>query len=173
MAISDAAVKAKTGKEWKSWFSLLDRAGAARMDHAAIAALLRERFGCPPWWSQMVANAYEQARGLRKKHQMPDGYQVGASKTFGFPVRKLYSAFTEREIRSGWLKGDRLEITTATKDKSIRARWGETRIDVNFYPKEGKTQVSLGHNKIKSAAEAAKMKRFWKDAFLRLGRLIS
>ncbi len=96
MAISDAAVKAKTGKGWKAWFSVLDKAGAMKKTHTQNAELLRSGFGCPPWWSQMVANTYEQARGLRKKHEMPDGYQVGSSRTFSVPLSTLYAAFETR-----------------------------------------------------------------------------
>ena len=29
--MSDEAVKAKTGKSWKEWFALLDKAGAKKM----------------------------------------------------------------------------------------------------------------------------------------------
>jgi hypothetical protein len=35
--MSDAAVKARTGKDWPTWFRLLDRAGAARLEHKAAA----------------------------------------------------------------------------------------------------------------------------------------
>lgn len=31
--MSDKAVKAKTGKDWRQWFSILDKAGAAKMSH--------------------------------------------------------------------------------------------------------------------------------------------
>jgi uncharacterized protein YndB with AHSA1/START domain len=169
MGISDNAVKAKTGKDWKEWFSLLDKSGAKKMNHKEIAALLYDKFKCPGWWSQMVSNTYEQARGLRKKHEMPDGYQIGASKTFSVSTSKLYSAFEDKAIRSRWLKGDRMEMTTARKNKSIRAKWGLTRIDINFYQKgEGKSQVAVGHSKLPDEKTAEKMKAYWKSAFGRL-----
>ncbi len=31
--MSDAAVQAKTGKNWRQWFEILDAAGARKMDH--------------------------------------------------------------------------------------------------------------------------------------------
>ena len=40
--MTDAAIKARTGKDWAGWFSALDKAGAARLDHKAIAKLARE-----------------------------------------------------------------------------------------------------------------------------------
>ncbi|HSB47762.1 MAG TPA: DUF4287 domain-containing protein [Candidatus Bilamarchaeum sp.] len=172
MAISDEAVKAKTGKNWKAWFSTLDKAGARKMKHSEIAALLYDKHNCPPWWSQMVANTYEQARGMRKKHEMPDGYQIGASKTLSVPASKLYSAFEDRKIRAKWLRGDRMGITTARKNKSIRAKWGDMRIDINFYPKGNKVQVALGHNKIPSEKEAVKLKAYWKKSLAALAAFL-
>jgi hypothetical protein len=31
--MSDEAVKAKTGKTWKEWFAILDKAGASELSH--------------------------------------------------------------------------------------------------------------------------------------------
>jgi hypothetical protein len=172
--ISDEAVKAKTGKGWKEWFSLLDKAGARKMNHTGIAAYLYEKRRCSGWWSQTVANRYEQARGLRKKHQMPDGYQIGASRTLPVPLSILYNAFGNERIRRVWLAGDKMEVTTARKNKSIRGKWGNTRIDLNFYQKsEGKSQVSVGQNKIPNAKEAGRMKAYWKKALDALARLLA
>ena len=50
--MSDAAVQAKTGKTWKEWFAILDRAGARKMAHKEIAAYLYRELQVPAWWSQ-------------------------------------------------------------------------------------------------------------------------
>jgi hypothetical protein len=34
--MSDEAVKSKTGKTWKEWFAILDKAGASKMSHQEI-----------------------------------------------------------------------------------------------------------------------------------------
>ena len=59
--MSDAAVKAKTGKTWSEWFVVLDKAGAKKMDHKEIVAYVSERYEVESWWWQMVAVTYEQA----------------------------------------------------------------------------------------------------------------
>ena len=51
--MSDAAVKAKTGKDWAGWFAVLDRAGAASFDHKGIVALLSDTHDVPAWWRQI------------------------------------------------------------------------------------------------------------------------
>ena len=69
--MSDEAVKAKTGKNWKEWFAILDRSGANKMGHQEIVKCLNTKHDIGPWWQQMVTVTYEQARGLREKHQKP------------------------------------------------------------------------------------------------------
>lgn len=61
--ISDAAVAEKTGKNWAEWFALLDCAGATQMTHQQIVAHLREEYGAPGWWVQMITAGYEQECG--------------------------------------------------------------------------------------------------------------
>ena len=70
-SVSTEAVRDNTGRGWQQWFEILYAAGAKGMNHTEIAGYLRREHQVSPWWSQMVANDYEQDRGLREKHQMP------------------------------------------------------------------------------------------------------
>jgi hypothetical protein len=87
--MSDAVVKEKTGKDWRQWFMILDKAGAIKMSHKEIVECLYDRRRVPGWWSQMITVTYELERGLRKKHERPDGYSVSASRTFEVPISVL------------------------------------------------------------------------------------
>lgn len=40
-------------------------------------AILNEDGGMSDWWCQMVAVAYERARGLRENHEKPGGWPSG------------------------------------------------------------------------------------------------
>lgn len=164
--ISTEAVRAKTGKGWAEWIAILDEAGAKEMAHKDIAIYLSQKQGVPDWWSQMVTVGYEQARGLRGKHQKPEGYQISRSKTMAAPAAQLYAAWADKRKRARWLK-DALTIRTATPDKSLRILWGDgqTSLDVSFYPKgEGKCQVVVQHSKIVNAKAAEKLKVYWAEA---------
>jgi hypothetical protein len=164
---SDEAVKAKTGKVWAEWFQILDRAEARKMAHTEIASYLHDECGVPGWWTQMVANQYEQAHGMRSARQSTDGkFAAGVSRTLEVPLAKLYSAWTHGGTRRRWLKDDRMEITTATKNKSIRAKWDDaTRVSVMFYAKgAAKSQVVVEHLKLENAAESRRSKKFWAEA---------
>jgi activator of Hsp90 ATPase-like protein len=169
--MSDAAVQAKTGKTWKEWFAILDKAGARKMGHPEIAEYLGTRQGVGPWWQQMVAVTYEQARGLREKHQKPDGFQISVSRTLGVPLAKLYKAFANEKSRQAWLAENGLVVRTATASKSMRVTWndGKTSLEINFYSKgDGKSQVVIQHSKLPNAKASAKMKAYWAKALDRL-----
>jgi hypothetical protein len=172
---SDAAVKARTGRVWAEWFAILDKAGAKEWPHKNIAAYLRDKRKVPGWWSQMVAVGYEHERGLRAKFQNCNGdFAANSSKTFVAPVAKLYQAWTDEKCRNRWLPDADIEITTATKGKSLRAKWGgDTRLSVYFYPSgTEKAQVVVDHMKLTSSKESTKMKAYWFNALNHLDLLL-
>ena len=173
--MSDAAVQAKTGKTWAAWLAILDKAGARKWSHQEIVAYLRKRHGVGSWWQQMVTVGYEQARGLREKHQTPEGYAVSASATIAAPVGTLFRAWHAAAVRRRWLAHPTLTIRKASRNKSLRITWGDgkTHVDVYFYPKgAGKTQVNAQHRKLADAKHAAKMKSYWKEQLGRLKALV-
>ena len=162
--IGDDAVKAKTGKVWDDWFTILDKAGAKKMTHTEIATHLYDKCGVPGWWCQMVAVGYERARGLRGKYETPAGYSISRSKTIAVSVKTLYNAWKNAKVRAGWLRENKVEIRKATPGKSMRLTWkdGKTLLSVNFYPRsEGKSQIVVEHNKLATATEAKKMQTYW------------
>lgn len=174
-SISDSAVQSATGKTWDEWFAVLDAAGAASLDHQSIVKFLREQHEIGDWWQQMVTVTYEQARGLRDKHQKPEGYQIGGSKTIAVPAERLYAAWADEDARARWLPDPALSITKMTPNKSLRAVWvdGASRLDVDFYAKgEGKSQVAVQHSKLADAEAAARMKDYWAEALNRLKVLL-
>jgi len=173
--ISSEAVAAKTGKTWEQWIATLDKAGAKKMTHKEIVAYLHDEHGVGDWWQQMVTVGYEQARGLRARHQTPDGYEASVSKTLAVPISTLYQAWADEAIRVRWLKRKSLAVRKATPSKSVRLTWGsgKSNVDVQFYARgDAKSQVTLQHNKLASADDVAKMKAFWGKALEALVKLL-
>ena len=169
--MSDEAVKAKTGKTWKEWFTILDEAGARKMTHQEIVKYINTRHGVGPWWQQMVTVTYEQHSGLRQQHEKPGGYEISASRTLGVPLAKLYRAFANEKARLQWLPEDGLVVRKVTVNKSMRVTWvdDKTSLSIDFYPKgEDKSQVAVQHSKLPDAKSAAKMKAYWGKALDRL-----
>jgi hypothetical protein len=169
-SMSDAAVAAKTGKTWPQWFAALDKAGARKMEHRAIATLLYEKHKVPGWWAQMVTVEYERARGMRDVHQTTQGYVANVSRTFDAPVAQLFRAWTDAAARRRWLGNARLTITSATPGKYVHIKCGDgTRVDVGFNSR-GKTrcQMAVQHSKLGKARDVAAMKKYWGAALDRL-----
>lgn len=162
--MSNEAVKKKTGNTWPQWYTIIDKAGGKEMTHQQIVALLRAKHGVGSWWRQMVTVAYERERGKRTKHETPRGFQISATKTIAGPVRELYRAWKKPRGRAAWLGRNRMMIRRAAANKTLRMTWadGTSSVEVYFSPKgKNKTQVTVQHNKLSSAANASRMKKYW------------
>jgi uncharacterized protein YndB with AHSA1/START domain len=174
LKISSEAVKVKTGRTWAQWFALLDKARAQAKSHKDIVAVLSSKYDLGPWWRQMVAVAYEQAKGLRAKHEKPDGFEISRSKTIRAAVDDVYEAWGNARRRAQWLPGAKLTIRKATENKTLRVTWGDgSNLEVSLYRKgPAKTQISVQHGRLKSARAAVKQKAFWGEAFDLLAQLL-
>ncbi|MBL9214798.1 MAG: hypothetical protein JNG83_04905 [Opitutaceae bacterium] len=163
--ISSAAVKQATGKPWSHWLTVLDQAGAKKLSHREIARLLQSRHHLPDWWCQMVTVGYEQARGLRLKHQKRDGFEVSVTRTLAAPVDRVFAAWRDALLREHWLPRTPLTVRKATPHKSIRILWPDhTTLSVNFWPKGPlKCQVVPAHGRLPSPEAAEKMKAYWSE----------
>src|SRR5438046_7492413 len=134
--IGDEAVKAKTGQTWNEWFKILDAAGGKTMTHQKLVARLSRQHGIGPWWQQMIAVTYEQARGLREKHEKPGGYEISVSRTIDAPISIAFKAWTDERIRNKWLPAN-FTIRKQTTNKILRITWedGKTSVTVAFVSK--------------------------------------
>lgn len=91
--MSNAAVEKATGRTWAEWVAILDKAGAAKMDHGPITAIVAKH-DAGNWWTQMVTVGYERIRGLRGRGQRRSGaWEAAKNRTFNVPVETLFSAF--------------------------------------------------------------------------------
>ena len=171
LRVGDEAVRAKTGKTWHEWFEILSQASPRDTSHQDIVRLLNTRYGLNDWWSQMVANAFEQHMGMREQYQRPRDYEISVSKTFPVAVRVLYDSWFSEESRSRWLKGFVVQVTVSVRNRSIRAQWenGESRLSVDFHSKAvDKSEVVVQHMGLKSPEQAETTQFFWKSALERL-----
>jgi Domain of unknown function (DUF4287) len=166
LTVSDEVIRRRTGRGWEEWFDLLDDSGAIAKPHKEIARWLQSEHGLDGWSAQSVTVSYERARGRRAVGEHADGFAITASKTVAVPVDRLYDAFVDESLRERWLPDGRLRERTATKPKSARFDWddGETRVVVGFIAKgDAKSVVAIEHARLPDAAEADRMKAFWRE----------
>ena len=171
---SDAAVKAKTGRDWAAWFELLDRSGAQKLKHKQITELLTGKHAVPNWWSQMVTVEYERARGLRARHEKADGFSVSVSKTVATTLGNLYETTANGTKRSKWFPKGVFEPSSQTKGKYLRGAWNKTaRLEIGFYAKgPGKAQIALQVNKLPDQSSVDAELATWRAALAKLQTLL-
>ncbi len=172
--IGSEAVEKATGKGWRGWFGVLDKANATKLTHKEIAAILREKHNVSVWWSRQIAVGYERERGMRTLYQQPEGFEISKSKTLPVSPLKAFKAWNDKTARDKWL-GENIIIRKATPGKSMRITWADekTNVDVNFYDTgKGKCQVSVQHSRLSGAAQAERMKKYWAAALISLGNFL-
>jgi hypothetical protein len=174
-AMSNAAVKAKTGRDWYGWFQVLDKKQAHKLAHKDIATLLYGEHEVPGWWAQMVTVEYERARGLREKHEQTGGYSVAVSKTMPVAVDALYRAFSDAKLRAQWFPKGKVEPGKCTENKYWRGKWnGSARLEVGFYAKEGgKSQVAIQVSRLAKKSDVEKERAAWKKAVEKLAAVVA
>jgi hypothetical protein len=168
--MSDAAIKAKTGKDWAQWFAALDKAGAAKRDHAAIAELAAGKLGAGSWYGQMVAVCYERARGVRAVNQKCDGeFSVSVTRVMDVPLPRLFAVATE----GGWFPKGAFEETSRTRDKYWRGKWKKDgRLAIGFIAKGAKAQIAIDSGKLSGADVVEKERAAWKKALVKLEAML-
>jgi uncharacterized protein YndB with AHSA1/START domain len=175
MAMSDEAIRRRSGQGWEHWFDLIDDGDMGETSHRDIAEWLRSEHGVPGWDSQSITLSYERARGGRAVGQKADGFAITASKTVNVPVERLFDAFTDPDQRRRWLLDGELSERTSNRPKGVRYDWadGSTRVVVGFEPKgPEKSVVALEHQRLPDAEEAERMKGYWRERVAELKQLL-
>jgi hypothetical protein len=173
--MTDAGIKAKSGHGWDYWFAALDKAGATKLDHKGIVALLKAKFGIGAWWGQMIAVSYERARGIRAMNQKCDGeFSVSVTRVMPVGLAELFAAATDAKTRKAWFPPGAFEETSKTKDQYWRGKWKKDgRLEVGFYAKgPGKAQIALQSNKLSGSEAVEKERAAWKKAMAKLEDLV-
>jgi hypothetical protein len=164
--MADDKIKAKTGRDWSEWVSVLDAEGAATMTHRDISALVGDKYKVPDWWTQAVTVGYERIKGLRARGQRRDGsYEINKSRTFNVPVDELYEAWADAKQRKRWLTGGTVKVRTATAAKSMRLDWSEGGLLLLGFMSKGKEKsaVAVAHTKLPDKAIADRWKQYWSE----------
>jgi hypothetical protein len=172
---SDDKVEAATGRQWEAWFSILDRWGAQDQKHGETVALLMDDHDVPGWWAQAITMWYERARGMRLKHQQPDGFTIYASKTVAVPLDVLFDAFVNPRSRRRWLTDATMSRRTSQPGRTARFDWGDgsTRVSVSFVDKgPAKATVAVAHERLADPDEAEAAKAAWRERLANLKSLL-
>lgn len=172
--VGDEAVLRATGKDWKEWVRMLRAAGAAKMSHKEIAAMLHEAHGVSPWWSQTVTVGYERLTGRREKHEVVGGFQVSVTRTIAAPMAACERAWRDARGRGGWLP-EKITIRRSSTPGVVRFAWADgSDVEVRMTPKgEAKTQVAVQVRKLADAEAGARAKEMWAERIRGMAAAVS
>ncbi len=174
-SIGDDKVKAATGRGWMGWFIILNRMEATSLPHKEVAKRLKEQYGAPSWWCQMIAVEYERARGGRKKNERAGGtFAVNVTKVMPVGLARLFATAIDPKTRKSWFPPGAFEETSKTDSKYWRGKWKKTaKLEFGFYAKgDAKAQIALEIGKLASAEAVEKERAAWKKAMERLSKIV-
>lgn len=192
--LNDEACKAATGKTLTDWLAAIEaRPELHNKRRDAITWLYDEMGrGKDTWWSTTAWVEFQARKGVVQKDGRAEGYNICATKTIAAPLSSVYAAFTGADLNR-WLgdgavadadgsvsdsNGNKGTATRVRPDKDLRYKWqtagvdGETEVDVAFAEKNGKTGITLTHNRIQTRAESDGLRRAWGEAFDRLKAML-
>jgi uncharacterized protein YndB with AHSA1/START domain len=192
---SDQAVKDATGRDWSEWFSYLDDAGAAELNHPQIVKLLDERAAVESgWWRQTVANEFEKHIGRRVTGSTADAnFQVGVQKTLPVDRSAAWDLVTSREGVKAWLgtdapvptapgetvvsgDGHHYELKAISPGERMRFRRtdgasGEkSTVQLTLIPAKSGTSVHFHHEGLADGDERERMRDHWRSV---AGKILS
>jgi uncharacterized protein YndB with AHSA1/START domain len=175
MATMDG-VKRGTGRTRAQWFAALDAWGAPGRAYREISDWLMGEHDLSRWWAQKLIVEYEQERGLRSPGIRRDGtFEVGASKTVGAPVDRLFKAFVDPRQRKRWFPNHRMKLSVSDPSRSARFDWedGSSQVRAVFEDKgSSRSTVTVMHNRLKDARGAEKTKTMWRERLADLKTLL-
>lgn len=168
--VSDAAIREATGRDWSGWRVELD-AWAGSLGHRDIAKRLKDEYGLSPWWAQTVTGGWEVLTGRRETHEMPGGFQATASKTIAADAEVITAAFTEPAVFAGWGPQGKLAVSSSKPGRTVNGRWEAPaggRVSVHLASADGKTRITLSHEKLANATDCERLKTAWRAALATL-----
>ena len=171
--VGDEAVARRTGRSREEWHALLDAAGATGWEHKQIASWLVTEHDVDGWWAQGLTVGYEQARGMRRPGQRPDGtFEASASRTIARSVQDVFPHLADAGLRDAWLTGA-WEETGATPGKTVRLTADDGTRVLLAVTASGpeKVRVSAAHSRLPDAAALDRAKTFWRASLGELAKI--
>lgn len=194
--ISDAAVKAKTGKTLKAWFAELDQAGGLETGRRELVNAIYEAANKDTWWSVTLVVEYERAKGQKRRTASRRAIRSAPPRRSRRRSRRVFAAFGDAPQLDRWLgpktvldfkeggsfsngDGDRGTFKKILANKDIKLTWESeklapgTAVEVLFADKvKGKTGITLNHTRIQSRRDADRVREAWSAALEQLKTLL-
>ncbi len=186
---STESVKKATGKSWRQWVDILEKAGARVLTHQEIVKLLKTKYKLKPWWQQQVTCGYEENIGRRLPGRNGKGFfSATITKTMQFDQKTVWRCLTSSEGIQIWLNpmsdfafapknsfeiegGIFGEIRTMKAPTRVRMTWQDsdwdksTVLQIYVIPRsKGRAMLVFNHDNITTAAIKSSLRQRWRKA---------
>lgn len=163
--MSDDSLRAATSRGWEEWRDIIDAWPGHSEGHTAIAAYIRDDLGIDGWWAQTVTVGYERITGLRLPYQQPNGtFSAGKSRTVNADATTLRAMLLDDTDRTDLFPGFETEVRSRPASKVVRIAIGPgtAQIALDALP-DGRTRVSIVHERLPSFDEVEQWKTYWSE----------
>lgn len=163
--MSDEAIAEATGRGWDAWVELIEVDPVADQGHTAVAAWIQSAHGVDGWWAQAVTVGWERITGRRLPHQMADGtFTANKSRTLDIDADQLRSLLLDADGREALFPAHEPELRSRPDAKALRLGLGQGVAVIAIDPRgDGRTTVSVGHEKLPTLEDVELWKEFWAD----------
>lgn len=163
--LSDASIAEATGHGWDAWVELIEADPVAEQGHTAVAAWLQSAHGTDGWWAQAVTVGWERITGRRLPHQMADGtFTANKSRTLDLDVEQLRAMLLDPDGREALFPTHDAELRSRPDAKALRIGLEQGIAVIAMDPRgDGRTTVSIGHEKLPTLDDVELWKEFWAD----------
>ncbi|MBL8059782.1 MAG: SRPBCC domain-containing protein [Chthonomonas sp.] len=160
--VTDTECKAATGAtlaEWNQRLAQKPEFAGTRRD--ALHWIYEENKG-HIWWSVTIWVEWEASQGIVQKDGRPEGYNICVTKSVAKPIAEVYE-----RLKSIVGADSQSQLVRDREAKDLRYKWQTdgiatpTDVDIAFSEKNGKTGITLTHNRIQTRDEADGLRSAW------------
>lgn len=187
--VSSESVEKHTGRGWKYWMDVLQKAGARTWTYQEIVAHLKKKHRLTPWWQHGVALGFEIFTGRRAVGQDAKGkYMVTATCSLPHSAHAVWNALMSQAGQAIWLDpmyslelepgaafetndGFYGEVRTLKIARRLRLAWQDpawdfkTVLEVHLVPRPGQKAILVfNHTGLDSEQTKARLKIRWRAA---------
>lgn len=150
-----------TGFQREDWFRLLDARKAQSLSVEAIVEWLKANTKLDAWWSESIALAYVEARGIGGLGQTASGYfSTSVSRDFAIELPRLFTVLTELQ---SWPSQPAARLLARRDNERIQVSFEDaSRATVTFIEQAAnRVTVVVSHELIESEHDAVQIEKFW------------
>lgn len=150
-----------TGFQREDWFRLLDARKAQTLATAEIVEWLKANTKLDDWWSESIALAYVESRGIGGLAQTSNGhFSTSVSRVFAIELPRLFTVLTELQT---WPNQPAARLLARRDNERIQVGFEDASRATLMFIEQSATKVTvvISHELIESEHDAIHIEKYW------------